>query len=134
MKKFADNIPIYLQLKLEVENAVLAGLLKAEDMAPSIRAMAASYSINPLTVSKAISELENEGIIAKKRGIGFFVTAMAQETIRRKRMQEYLENEVKSFVQKAAQLGIDLNEIVKLIKSTYEEVVSGNHHGNQKSE
>ncbi len=131
MKKFADNIPIYLQLKQEVEDAVLSGMLKADDMAPSIRTMAANYSINPLTVSKAISELESEGIIVKKRGIGFFITAPAQETIRRKRMQEYLENEVKSFVQKASQLGIGLNDIVKLIKTTYEEVVSGNHHGNQ---
>ena len=130
MKKFADNVPIYLQLKQEVEDAVLAGILKAEDMAPSIRNMAASYSINPLTVSKAISELESEGIITKKRGIGFFITATAQESIRRKRMSEYLENEVKSFVQKASQLGIRLSEIVELIQKTYEEVVSGNHHGN----
>jgi DNA-binding transcriptional regulator YhcF (GntR family) len=130
MKKFADNIPIYLQLKTEVEDVILSGALKTEDMVQSIRNLAQEYAINPLTVSKAIGELETEGIIYKKRGIGFFVTDTAQASIRRKRMQEYLETEVKSFIRKAAQLGIELEDIVALIKSTYEEVKSGKHHGN----
>lgn len=130
MKKFADNIPIYLQLKTEVEDVILSGALKTEDMVQSIRNLAQKYAINPLTVSKAIGELETEGIIYKKRGIGFFVTDTAQASIRRKRMQEYLETEVKSFIRKAAQLGIELEDIVALIKSTYEEVKSGKHHGN----
>jgi len=119
MKKFADNIPIYIQLKAEMEDAILNGLLKAEEVVQSIRSMAAQYAINPLTVSKAIQELEDEGIIYKKRGMGFYVATDAQENLRRKHMQEYLETEVKSFVQKATQLGIELNEIIRLIQENY---------------
>jgi GntR family transcriptional regulator len=122
MKKFADNIPIYIQLKAEMEDAILNGILKAEEVVQSIRSMAAQYAINPLTVSKAIQELEDEGIIYKKRGMGFYVATDAQENLRRKHMQEYLETEVKSFVQKAAQLGIELNEIIRLIKENYYKV------------
>jgi GntR family transcriptional regulator len=119
MKKFAENIPIYLQLKTELEEAILNASLKAEDALDSIRSLAASYAINPLTVSKAIQELEDEGVIYKKRGIGFYVTDDAQEKLRRKYMREYLNTEVKTFVQKAMQLGINLSEIIKLVEESY---------------
>jgi GntR family transcriptional regulator len=125
MKKFAENIPIYLQLKTEVEDAILNASLRAEDAIDSIRAMAAKYSINPLTVSKAIQELEDEGVIYKKRGIGFYVTPDAQESLRRKHMQTYLETEVKTFVRKARQLGIGLQDIIKLISENFEEDKDG---------
>jgi DNA-binding transcriptional regulator YhcF (GntR family) len=119
MKIFADNIPIYLQLKTEVENAILGESIKAEAGIDSIRAMAAKYAINPLTVSKAIQELENDGIIYKKRGLGFYVTPDALDILRRKHMQEYLQNEVSVFVQKAIKLNIGLNEVLKLIEDNY---------------
>lgn len=119
MKIFADNIPIYLQLKTEVENAILGESIKAEAGIDSIRAMAAKYAINPLTVSKAIQELENEGIIYKKRGLGFYVTPDALDILRRKHMQEYLQNEVSVFVQKAIKLNIGLNDVLKLIEDNY---------------
>ncbi len=125
MKKFADNIPIYLQLKSEVEDAILNGTLKAEESVDSIRSLAAKYSINPLTVSKAIQELDNEGIIYKKRGIGFYVSEDALTKLRRKHMQEYLDIEVKNFVQKAKQLNIELSEVVKLIEKSYKNVGAG---------
>jgi GntR family transcriptional regulator len=125
MKKFADNIPIYLQLKTEVEEAILNASLQAEEAIDSIRAMAARYSINPLTVSKAIQELEEEGVIYKKRGIGFYVASDALENLRRKYMQAYLETESRNFVRKARQLGIELSEIIKLISQTYGEEKDG---------
>jgi GntR family transcriptional regulator len=124
MKLFADNVPIYLQLKAEVEDAILSGLLQSEDALESIRALAARYSINPLTVSKALQDLEDEGIIYKKRGIGFYVTSDALDKLRRKYMQSYLETEVKSFVQKARQLKITLAEVVKLIEDNYKKETS----------
>ncbi|MDD2331066.1 MAG: GntR family transcriptional regulator [Candidatus Cloacimonetes bacterium] len=130
MNTFTGKLPIFLQLKMEIEDVILSTNLKAEDPVPSIRTLAAEYSINPLTVSRTIGELEVEGIIYKKRGIGFFVTDQAFEIIRRKRMAEYFETEVKSFVQKAVQLGIKLERIQDLIRETYEEESHGKHHGN----
>ncbi len=130
MKIFAGNLPIFLQLKAEIEDVILSRNLKAEDAVPSIRNLAAEYAINPLTVSRTIGELEADGIIYKKRGIGFFITDAAFEIIRRKRMAEYFETEVKNFVQKAVQLGIKLESIQELIKQTYEEESDGKHHGN----
>ena len=121
MKKFNDTSPIYVQLKQEVEDSILAGALKTDEVIQSIRTLALQYSINPLTVSKAISELENDGVIYKKRGIGFFVAPEAQTNIRKQRLKAYLEKDVKDFVHKAIQLGIELPAILNLIKTTYEE-------------
>jgi DNA-binding transcriptional regulator YhcF (GntR family) len=123
MKLFADNIPIYLQLKTEVETAILNSSLRAEEALESIRSMAARYQINPLTVSKAVQELEDEGIIYKKRGIGFYVTSEAYAILRQKYLRQYLDSEVSSFVQKARQLKLSLAEVIKLIEENYSKSV-----------
>jgi len=129
MKLFADNIPIYLQIKAEVESAILSGSLIAEAAIDSIRVTAAKYSINPLTVSKAITELEKEGTIYKKRGIGFYVTPDARDNLRRRYMQTYLNEEVKGFVRKARELHLSLSELTKLVEENYRELDS-RLHGN----
>jgi len=126
MKKFNDNLPIYLQLKAEVEDAILTGSLKPEDSISSIRQLAAQYAVNPLTVAKAVNELEADGTIYKKRGIGFFVSPEAPANLRQKHLQTYLEQEVQQFVRQAAKLGIRLSEITDLIARTYQQAVSGN--------
>jgi DNA-binding transcriptional regulator YhcF (GntR family) len=130
MNRFIDSIPIYIQLKAELEEPILRGLIKVDESIDSIRSLAAQYSINPLTVSKAVKELEDEGTIYKKRGIGFYVTRNAQDNLRRKYMQEYLDKDVTNFVQKAIQLGIDMETIVGLIEENYHKIKSEAGNGN----
>ncbi len=129
MKKFNDTTPIYLQMRSEVEDAILSGVLKEEEMVQSIRVLAQQYAINPLTVSKAISELVDDGILVKQRGVGFYVAKDALSELRRKKVTEFLDYELKVFVNKAKQLGITLNEFINMIKTTYttEEAHDSNH-------
>lgn len=131
MKKFNDTTPIYLQMRSEVENAILSGVLKEEEMVQSIRVLAQTYAINPLTVSKAISELVEEGILVKQRGVGFYVAKDAISELRRKKVTEFLDHELKVFVVKAKQLDISLNDFILMIKAAYNtEESHDNHHGN----
>jgi GntR family transcriptional regulator len=131
MKKFNDTTPIYLQMRSEVEDAILSGVLKEEEMVQSIRTLAQQYAINPLTVSKAISELVDDGILVKQRGIGFYVAKNALAELRRKKVTEFLDHELKVFVSKAKQLGISLNEFITMIKTAYTtEEAHDSHHGN----
>jgi GntR family transcriptional regulator len=130
MKKFNDTIPIYLQMRSEVENAILSGVLKEEEMVQSIRVLAQTYAINPLTVSKAISELVDEGILVKQRGVGFYVAKNAISELRRRKVTEFLDRELKVFVMKAKQLNISLNDFVKMIKEAYTEESNDSNHGN----
>ena len=69
--KFNEEIPLFLQIERELKEQIITGALKEEEAIPSIRVMAKEYRINPNTVSRAVTDLVNEGILYKKRGIGY---------------------------------------------------------------
>ncbi|GGW66151.1 GntR family transcriptional regulator [Alishewanella tabrizica] len=60
--------PIYRQLVEQIRRMVASEQLKAGDELPSVRELAAHYAVNPMTISKAYSLLETEGILARQRG------------------------------------------------------------------
>jgi len=68
-----DARPLYLQIMDAVRRALVVGTLRAEDLLPSVRELAAELLINPRTVSQAYRELEREGVIYVRRGLGTFV-------------------------------------------------------------
>lgn len=71
----SSPIPIYRQIVDQVARAIASGALKAGDELPSVRAAAQSYVVNPMTISKAYSLLEQQGLLARRRGMGMVVSA-----------------------------------------------------------
>ena len=69
-----SGVPPYLQLVHQVRQAVLLGYLEDGDRLPMIREAVEQLGINPNTVSKAYRQLEQEGLISAKPGVGTFVT------------------------------------------------------------
>lgn len=67
--------PLYRQIVEQVTRAVAAGALRDGDELPSVRAVAQQYVINPMTVSKAYSLLEAQGVLERRRGMGMRVRA-----------------------------------------------------------
>jgi GntR family transcriptional regulator len=65
-----SGLPIYRQLVDQVRRHVASGRLRAEDFLPSVRQVAMELEINPMTVSKAYSLLEREGLVELVRGQG----------------------------------------------------------------
>lgn len=123
--KFDESIPIYLQIKSEIEKAIINGSLKELAAVPSIRIMAKQYRLNPQTVSNAISELLNEGILFKKRGIGMFVEKGAQNKLKLKGLNKFLEVDLKEIISKSRSLGISKFDLIKLIEQTYDKEGKG---------
>ena len=75
--------PIYRQIVDQVARAVAAGNVQPGDELPSVRAVAERYAINPMTVSKAYSLLESQGLVERRRGLGMVIRAtvpVAMET------------------------------------------------------
>ena len=68
-----DERPLYVQIMDEVRRALVTGALQEEDPLPSVRDLASDLAINPRTVRQAYSELERDGVIYVKRGLGTFV-------------------------------------------------------------
>ncbi len=119
MKIFDDTTPLYLQLREEIEKAIVSLALKADEAIPSIRTLSQQYQLNPQTVSNAISDLLAEGVIYKKRGIGLFVSLEAQEILMKKKSIEFREKEIKGITQKAISLSITMPELCEMIKIEY---------------
>ncbi|MFG6465610.1 GntR family transcriptional regulator [Roseateles sp. BYS87W] len=67
--------PIYRQVMEQVQRQVAGGQLRAGDELPSVRAVAERHAINPMTVSKAYSLLEAQGLLERRRGVGMVVAA-----------------------------------------------------------
>ena len=119
--KFNEGIPIYLQIKEEIENAIVTSSLKEEETIPSIRVLAQQYRLNPQTISNAVSELLNEGILYKKRGIGMFVEKGAQKKLKKKKDNEFRNSDLKKLILKSKSLGITKTELMNILDSIYEE-------------
>src|SRR5690606_857952 len=69
--------PIYRQIAEQIRRLVAGGQLAAGTTLPSVRDVAAAHAINPMTVSKAYSQLEAEGVLERQRGKGMAVAAGA---------------------------------------------------------
>ncbi|MFP3358141.1 GntR family transcriptional regulator [Planococcus citreus] len=110
--------PLFLQIRELIEDQIVNDQLKEGDQAPSTNQLVNFYKINHATVSKGITQLVDEGILYKKRGIGMFVAEGAKNTLVQQRKKAFVDNYVTRLVQEAEKLGITEQEIIELIKST----------------
>lgn len=85
MKLIVSNIsgvPIYEQIKQQVKSAILSGELQEEEALPSLRTLAKELKISVLTITRAYTELEQEGFVKNIQGRGCFVMGRGSELIR----------------------------------------------------
>ena len=76
-----SGIAPYLQLVHQVRRALKLGTLREGDQLPTVREVVARIAINPNTVFKAYRELEHEGLVAARAGVGTFVTASTSDDV-----------------------------------------------------
>ena len=75
----SDPRPVFRQIVDEVQRSVALGILRPGEALPAVRLLAAQLKINANTVQHAYRELEREGTVYVKRGIGTFVAAALRE-------------------------------------------------------
>src|SRR5881275_890913 len=68
-----SGVPAYLQLVQQVRQAVRLGILRPGDQLPTVKEVVTSLTINPNTVLRAYRELDLEGLVEGRRGVGTFV-------------------------------------------------------------
>ena len=68
-----SGVPTYLQIVQQVRQAVRLGVLRPDDQLPTVKEVVSSLAINPNTVLKAYRELDHEGLVEGRRGVGTFV-------------------------------------------------------------
>ena len=118
----SSGVPIYRQLIDQVEALAAGGWLRPGDPVPSVRQLAAVLGINPMTVSKAWSRLEAEGVLARDRGRGMVVAVPRERDgggIAERKAQ--VRPLVDQAVVRGLQLGLTPAQLLALVKSSIEE-------------
>jgi len=112
--EFSDNKPIYLQIRDNICDRILLEEWKAGERIPSVREMAADMGVNPNTMMRSYENLERDGIIFNRRGVGFFVGEYAVTRIASGRKTEFVEDELPMMFRKMGLLGISFDELQRL--------------------
>ena len=112
-----SGVAPYLQLIHQVRHALRLGMLREGDQMPKVKDVAAGLAINPNTVLKAYRELEYEGLVAARPGIGTFVTG----TLGGSSLAAHgpLRRELQRWLAKARRDGLDDESIEALFASTF---------------
>ncbi len=113
-----DKQPIYRQLRDMVAERIMDGSFPEGEAIPSVRQVSADYKINHLTVGKAYQQLVDEGLLEKRRGLGMFVTVGACCALTSNEKQQFIDEEVSAFLERAKVLGMDTQEVVGLLLET----------------
>jgi GntR family transcriptional regulator len=102
----AHPAPVFTQIADGMRARVASGVYRPGDMVPSIRDLAVQLMVNPNTVKRAYDELEREGVLEARKGVGMFVR-QATATPARTRALEVVRDAFASGVQQAKAAGID---------------------------
>lgn len=109
--------PIYLQIMAYMKRNIVSGKLKEGDRIMSVREYASELRVNPNTIQRVYSELENEKLIYTQRGIGKFVTEDKEQI---GKLREELFNEsIEKFIDDSKTLGFSREELIEIISERY---------------
>ena len=95
-----SGVAYYVQIAQQVRHAVRAGLLRQGDQLPRVRDVVASVAVNPNTVLRAYRDLEREGLLVMRAGLGTFVAA-PQEAAADPALYVALERELMRWIDSA---------------------------------
>ena len=112
-----SGVSPYLQVVQQVRQALRLGVLRTGDQLPTVKDVVARLAINPNTVLKAYRELEHEGLVGARPGVGTFVTAtLATESLA---AHGPLRQDLRKWFAKARRAGLDDESIEALFWSTF---------------
>jgi len=119
----SSGLPVYRQIIDQVRRMMVSGRLAAGDRLPSIRDLAVQLRINPLTVGRAYGDLEREGLIEMRRGLGMYVRV--QERLIRPidgGVPAGVAQAARRLVLEAAQAGLGRAQTVRAVEDSWREL------------
>ena len=114
-----SGVPIYRQLVQQVRRDVMLGRLRPGDQLPSVSEVVGALSVNPNTVVKAFSELEHQGVVVRRQGVGTFVAAAPP--VASLLVEPRLLGSLTRWVERARQDGLSAEQIRMLVEVALDE-------------
>lgn len=116
-----SGIPVYQQLREQVRRMVLSGQLRPGTELPSVRELASTHALNPMTISKAYSLLEAEGLLERHRGKPMTVAERNRPALKPLAQIRALQPQLEQLVLAARQLKVDETELVRALRKQWED-------------
>jgi GntR family transcriptional regulator len=116
-----SGVPIYRQILEQVRRMVASGQLQPGAALPSVRELAMTHAVNPMTVSKAYSMLEAEGLLERNRGKPMTVASQSRNHSQLPKRLQQIDPLVDQIVLAAKQLQLSEAELVKALRRKWEE-------------
>ena len=98
--------PIYAQIAAQLRRLIAGGRLSPGEELPSVRDVAGYHAINPMTVSRAYSQLESEGLLERRRGKGMVVAESRRRPLSDERRLAQLESALRELARQARELDL----------------------------
>src|SRR5947209_13846044 len=117
-----SGLPTYLQLVQQVRQAVRLGLLEPGDQLPTAREVVEKLAINPNTVLKAYRELERDGLVAPRPGLGTFVRRSLASAA--SAADPKLKRELARWMAAARQAGLDVEDVEAVFQAALRDTFS----------
>jgi GntR family transcriptional regulator len=110
-----EDQPIYRQLRDRLMEMILDRVIEEGDAMPSVRQISVELKINPITVTRAVQELEECGALEKRRGLGNFVKPGAREQLLQQERKKFLKEDWPALRAKLERLQISLESLQNAI-------------------
>jgi GntR family transcriptional regulator len=120
----SSGLPVYRQIMDQVRRTIVSGRLGPGQRLPSIRDLAATLQINPLTVGKAYSELERSGLVEMRRGLGMYVRPPRPASLRAPDagVPAGVTEAARRLVLEAAQAGLNRTQTARAVDDCWREL------------
>jgi GntR family transcriptional regulator len=115
-----SGVPIYRQILEQARRMVASGQLAPGVELPSVRELALKHAVNPMTISKAYSLLEAEGLLERNRGRPMTVASQARSASPLTKRIQQIQPLVEQTVLAAKQLELSETELVKSVRKNWE--------------
>ena len=110
--------PIYRQVIDQIRCEIMAGQLVEGSQLVSVRDLAGRLNVNPMTISKAYSLLEHEGLLERRRGVGLFVARLAKDETDREK-EKLLGEAMRKAAGAAVQFGVSRKKAAEMLDRLY---------------
>lgn len=110
-----EKKPIYEQIRDWLADQIIDETLVEDDKVPSTNEIVTFFKVNHITVSKGVTELVEEGVLYKKRGVGMFVAEGARSKLLETRRDGFVEEYLKPMLEEARKLDLTEADIQKMI-------------------
>lgn len=112
--------PLYKQVTDQIKDAIAGGALEVGTRLPSIREMSKELGISPITIKRAYHDLETEGYIITRSGLGSFVGDVSREKLRGEKLAE-IRRDLLRLIAEGERFGIPAGEIREMIHEIKED-------------